>query len=169
MHQTHSLRTLLIAAAALLAPAGAQAQPAPFKVLITELYQLGPSFDLTGAVGDFYARVSIDGVVFDSDPSCSNSFSGALVPLLMFRNFSRGPDCFRVTPWMFTRELTPGTDPVKDLERGAHLFEVLLQGSRCIVAHCECGLATRKNVTRARESQSFSRARASPTPSCSRR
>lgn len=112
MRRTHPIRSLLAAAAALLAPAGALAQPASFKVMITELQQLGPSFDLTGAIGDFYARVSIDGVTTDNSPSCSNQFSGALVPLLMFRNFFHSPDCFRTTPWIFTRELTPGTDPV---------------------------------------------------------
>lgn len=89
------------------------AQAVPFKVMITELVQLDDGIDPDSSIGDFYAEVTIDGVVESNKPACGDSglFGGILVPFTLFKNFDAIPDCPKMTPWIFTKDLS-NSDPI---------------------------------------------------------
>ena len=95
-------------------PARAQAQTVPFKLYITELWQLDVNQDIgIGVIGDFYANVTINGVQQTNkqggDGACDDETStGLVVPLRLFRNFDRIPDCHVKTPWAFTQQVPAG-------------------------------------------------------------
>ena len=95
----------------------AQPQMVPFKLFITELWQLDDDQDpLVGLIGDFYARVTINGVEHRNDDSgdgaCDDESSlGIVVPLQLFKNFTKIPQCSKRTPWDFS-QLVPAGEPV---------------------------------------------------------
>jgi len=95
-------------------PALAQNQTVPFKVYITELWQLDINQDIgIGVIGDWYARVTINGVEQDNkqggDGACDDTTStGLIVPLQLFKNFKRIPECQVRTPWVFSQQVPAG-------------------------------------------------------------
>jgi hypothetical protein len=95
----------------------AQPQMVPFKLFITELWQLDDDQDpIVGLIGDFYARVTINGVEHRNDDSgdgaCDDESSlGIVVPLQLFKNFRKIPQCSKRTPWDFS-QLVPAGEPV---------------------------------------------------------
>jgi hypothetical protein len=99
---------LFLAVLAWSSPAGAQT--VPFKVYITELWQLDTNVDpVIGVIGDYYAKVTINGVEQDNKSACSDETStGLIVPLLLFKNFNAIPECSgKKTPWAFTQQVNP--------------------------------------------------------------
>jgi uncharacterized repeat protein (TIGR01451 family) len=98
---------------AALAPSPAVAQDVPFKVHITELWQLDASVDpFLGFMGDYYAKVTINGVTQSNNGACDDETStGILVPFRLFKNFDRVSDCSAKTPWIFT-QMVPAGSPV---------------------------------------------------------
>ena len=95
---------------ALALPSGAAAQNVPFKVFITELWQLDAGVDpVLGLIGDYYAKVTINGVEQSNSGACDDgSSTGILVPLQLFKNFNAASACGAKTPWMFTRDVPAG-------------------------------------------------------------
>jgi hypothetical protein len=95
-----------------LAPPAA-AQNVPFKVYVTELWQLDSGVDPgIGLIADYYARVTINGVELDNDGACDDgSLTGILVPYQLFRNFDKASECGARTPWVFSRDV-PANQPV---------------------------------------------------------
>jgi uncharacterized repeat protein (TIGR01451 family) len=96
-----------------LSPA-AIAQDVPFKVYITSLWQL----DLidsppAGLKGDYYAKVTINGVTQNNYGACDDGFSlsGLLVPFQLFDYFNRDSECSAATPWVFSQQV-PASQPV---------------------------------------------------------
>ena len=89
----------------------------PFKLYISELWQLDINQDIAlGVIGDFYAKVTINGVEHRNDSSgdgaCDDETStGLIVPLQLFKNFKKIPQCSKRTPWDFT-QLVPAGQPV---------------------------------------------------------
>jgi uncharacterized repeat protein (TIGR01451 family) len=104
----------LSAAAIVCAAVLASASPAraagtvPFKVYVTELWQLDDGIDPgLGRIGDFYARVTINNQTQENKGACDDETSaGILVPLQIFKNFGHISDCKR-TPWVFTQNVDP--------------------------------------------------------------
>ena len=98
---------LCLAVLSLAAPAAAQT--VPFKVYITELWQLDTVDTGLGYMGDYYASVTINGASQSNNGACDDPTSGGIiVPFQLFKNFSKVSDCSHRTPWAFTRQLTPG-------------------------------------------------------------
>jgi uncharacterized repeat protein (TIGR01451 family) len=100
-------------------PSKAAAQNVPFKVYITGLTQLDSGIDpLDGPIGDFYARVTINGVQQDNKngSGACNDGNGIdtvlLVPAPIFIWFSKIPECSVATPWVFT-QMVPAGQPVQ--------------------------------------------------------
>jgi len=83
-------------------------------VYITELWQLDINQDIgLGVIGDFYARVTINGVEQDNkqggDGACNDETStGLIVPMQLFKNFKKIPECQVRTPWTFSRSVPAG-------------------------------------------------------------
>lgn len=100
----------LLSLAALTGTSSAQVQTVPFKVYITELWQLDINQDIgIGVIGDFYAKVTINGVAHDNKGACDDDTStGLLVPLQLFKNFTAISDCKAKTPWVFTQQVPAG-------------------------------------------------------------
>ena len=96
--------------AALVWSSPADAQTVPFKVFITELWQLDTNVDPgIGAIGDYYAKVTINGVEQDNKGACSDETStGILVPFRLFKNFDKIPECGAKTPWVFSQQVPVG-------------------------------------------------------------
>jgi uncharacterized repeat protein (TIGR01451 family) len=92
------------------APPAAVAQDVPFKVYITELWQLDAGVDpVIGFMGDYYAKVTINGVTQNNNGACDDETStGIIVPFRLFKNFDRVPDCSAKTPWAFSRQVPAG-------------------------------------------------------------
>src|SRR5262245_34374429 len=96
------------------APARAQNSTVPFKVYITELWQLDDGMDpVIGVIADFYAKVTINGVEQSNqqgdEGACDSTTStGILVPFRMFKNFDRISECKVRTPWTFTQNVPAG-------------------------------------------------------------
>jgi hypothetical protein len=92
----------------------AQPQTVPFKLYITELWQLDVNQDIgIGVIADFYAKVTINGAELDNkqggDGACDDETStGLVVPLRLFRNFDAISDCHVKTPWAFSRQVPVG-------------------------------------------------------------
>jgi hypothetical protein len=109
-----SIYVLVLAMCAWPTNGRAQANMVPFKLYITELWQLDDIQDIgLGVIGDFYANVTIDGVEQSNkqggDGACDDETStGLIVPLRLFRNFDRIPDCHVQTPWAFTQQVPAG-------------------------------------------------------------
>ena len=107
-----SLLTLAVAMRA--SPARAQPPTVPFKLYLTELWQLDINQDIgIGVIGDFYANVTINGVGQSNkqggDGACDDTTStGLIVPLMLFRNFDRITDCHVKTPWAFSQQVPAG-------------------------------------------------------------
>ena len=105
---------LCLAATAWSSPARAQSQMIPFKVYITELWQLDINQDIgLGVIGDFYAKVTINGVEHDNkqggDGACDDETStGLIVPLRLFKYSDKIPDCHVRTPWVFSQQVPAG-------------------------------------------------------------
>jgi len=93
-----------------LVPSAAVAQEVPFKVYITELWQLDAGVDpFLGYMGDYYAKVTINGVTQNNNGACDDETStGILVPFRLFRNFDRVSDCSAKTPWVFSQQVPAG-------------------------------------------------------------
>jgi uncharacterized repeat protein (TIGR01451 family) len=91
-------------------PSPADAQTVPFKVFITEVWQLDADVDpIVGLIGDYYAKVTINGVEQDNNGACDDtSLTGIIVPLRLFKNFARDSACSAKTPWVFTAQVPPG-------------------------------------------------------------
>src|SRR4051794_30570379 len=93
---------LALVALALSSPVGAQT--VPFKVYITELWQLDTGVDPgLGLIGDYYAVVTINGVQMSNkqggDGACNDeSTGGILVPFQLFKYFDAIPQCPVKTP-----------------------------------------------------------------------
>ena len=104
----------LLCLAALSWSSPASAQNVPFKVYITELWQLDESVDPgIGLIGDYYAKVTINGVEINNRGACDDTTTtGILVPLQLFKNFSAISQCngFQ-TPWVFKMNV-PANQPV---------------------------------------------------------
>lgn len=109
-----AISLLTLAAAMWASPARAQPPMVPFKLYITELWQLDDIQDIgIGVIGDFYANVTINGVGQSNkqggDGACDDTTStGLIVPLRLFRNFDRIPDCHVKTPWAFSQQVPAG-------------------------------------------------------------
>ena len=109
-----AISLLTLAAAMWASPARAQPPMVPFKLYITELWQLDDIQDIgLGVIGDFYANVTINGVGQSNkqggDGACDDTTStGLIVPLRLFRNFDRIPDCHVKTPWAFSQQVPAG-------------------------------------------------------------
>lgn len=105
-----ALAICLVGLAAVAVPSRAAAQNVPFKVFITELWQLDAGVDpVIGMVGDYYARVTINGVEQSNGGACDDgSSTGILVPLQLFKNFNAASECGAKTPWLFTRDVPAG-------------------------------------------------------------
>jgi hypothetical protein len=90
--------------------AQAQTQTVPFKVYITELWQLDTNVDpVVGVIGDYYARVTINGVSHDNKGACRDGLtSGLVVPFRLFSYFDRIAECSARTPWLFTQDVPAG-------------------------------------------------------------
>jgi uncharacterized repeat protein (TIGR01451 family) len=88
----------------------AAAQDVPFKVYITELWQLDAGVDPgLGFMGDYYAKVTINGVEQSNSGACDDPTSGGIiVPFQLFKNFNKVPDCGARTPWVFARQVPAG-------------------------------------------------------------
>src|SRR5262245_6753600 len=73
----------------------AAAGDVPFKVYITELWQLDAGVDPgLGFIGDYYAKITVNGVDINNRGACSDETStGIIVPLQLFKNFSAIPEC----------------------------------------------------------------------------
>lgn len=86
------------------------AQDVSCKVLITELWQLDSGVDPgLGYIGDYYAKVWINGVEQNNNGACNDETStGILVPFQLFKNFSRISECSAKTPWVFSRQVPAG-------------------------------------------------------------
>jgi uncharacterized repeat protein (TIGR01451 family) len=108
LHRAVAAGLLLLAAIAWAAPA--EAQTVPFKVFITELWQLDTGVDPgIGLIGDYYAKVTINGVQASGGGSCNDeSTTGMIVPFQLFKNLSRIPECGSPTPWVFSRDVPAG-------------------------------------------------------------
>lgn len=93
-------------------PASAAAQTVPFKVFITELWQLDDGVDPgLGFMGDYYAKVTINGVAQENDGACDDPSSGGIiVPYQVFKNFKADSDCGARTPWAFTKMVDRNQD-----------------------------------------------------------
>jgi hypothetical protein len=104
----------LLCLAALAWSSPAFAQTVPFKLYITELWQLDVDQDIgIGVIGDFYAKVTINGVEHDNkqggDGACNDeSSTGLIVPLQLFKNFKKIPECQVSTPWVFSQQVPAG-------------------------------------------------------------
>lgn len=100
---------LLLVFAALCWPARAGAQTVPFKVYLTKLVQLDAGVDpVLGLLGDYYAKVTIDGMEQDNRGACDGpDVNGLIVPFELFEYFGAESHCGARTPWVFTRMLTP--------------------------------------------------------------
>ena len=89
----------------------------PFKLFITELWQLDVDQDIgIGVIGDFYAKVTINGTEQQNKflflGACDDiSSTGLVVPLQLFKNFKKIPQCNQRTPWDFS-QLVPAGEPV---------------------------------------------------------
>jgi uncharacterized repeat protein (TIGR01451 family) len=92
------------------APPAAVAQDVPFKVYITELWQLDAGVDpVIGFMGDYYAKVTINGVTQSNNGACDDeTSSGIVVPFRLFKNFDRVSDCSTKTPWIFSQQVPAG-------------------------------------------------------------
>ena len=98
---------LCLAIGAWAAPAAAQT--APFKVYITELWQLDDGVDPGIGMGaDYFATVTINGVSQDAGDCDDEGSTGILVPHQLFKNFARDSSCDDRTPWVVKRNLAPG-------------------------------------------------------------
>ncbi len=88
----------------------AAAENVPFKVYITELWQLDATVDPgAGLIADYYAKVTINGLTQDNNGACNDeSLTGISVPLQMFKNFNRIPQCKAPTPWVFSQQVPAG-------------------------------------------------------------
>ena len=89
----------------------AQAQTVPFKVFITELWQLDVGVDPgIGLIGDYYAKVTINGVEQNNSGACDDGLSpaGIIVPLQLFKNFTKISECKAKTPWVFSQQVPVG-------------------------------------------------------------
>ena len=97
--------------AALSWAAPASAADVPFKVYITELWQLDDNMDPgVGVIADFFAKVFVNGTEINNFGACDDSTStGILVPFRMFKYFDAISQCsaFR-TPWVFTYTVPAG-------------------------------------------------------------
>ena len=102
------IAVLCLAAVSWASPA--QAQNVPFKVYITELWQLDDGVDpVLGYIGDYYARVTIDGVEQSNNGACDDGSSGGIiVPFRLFKNFEAISQCSARTPWVFSRQVPAG-------------------------------------------------------------
>ena len=86
----------------------AEAQTVPFKVFITELWQLDQVDGPLGFIGDYFAKVTINGVEQSNKGACSDTLSTGLVtPFRLFQNFRAIDECGR-TPWVFTAQVPAG-------------------------------------------------------------
>ncbi len=101
---------LLFTIVGLAASTTAIAQEVPFKVYISELWQLDGGVDpLRGYVGDYYAKVTINGITQSNEGACEEtSSSGIIVPYQLFKNFSRVDYCKATTPWVFSQQVPAG-------------------------------------------------------------
>src|SRR5580765_6318679 len=89
----------------------ATAQTVPFKVFITELWQLDVGVDPgLGLIGDYYAKITINGVEHSNQGACDDGFSpnGIIVPLRLFKNFDKISECSAKTPWVFSQQVPVG-------------------------------------------------------------
>jgi uncharacterized repeat protein (TIGR01451 family) len=113
MRQLTLFTSMVVSFLMVLAPSLAMAQDVPFKVYITELWQLDAGVDPgLGFMGDYYAKVTINGVTQDNNGACDEeTSSGIIVPFQVFKNFTRVPDCSAKTPWMFS-QMVPAGQPV---------------------------------------------------------
>jgi len=60
-------------------------------------------------MGDYYAKVTINGVTQDNNGACSEgSSSGIYVPFQLFKNFDRVDACKTTTPWVFSQQVPAG-------------------------------------------------------------
>jgi len=101
----------LVCLTALTSASPANAQTVPFKVFITELWQLDTGVDLgIGLIGDYYAKVTINGVEQSNQGACDDGLSpnGIIVPLQLFKNFTKISECSAKTPWVFSQQVTVG-------------------------------------------------------------
>ena len=113
MRNRGAIAALALCLAALAWPSGAAAQTAPFKVHITELTQLDNIDPGLGYIGDFYAKVTINGVEQSNKGACDDTTStGIVTPFNLFKNFQAINECRHAkTPWVFTLEV-PTNQPV---------------------------------------------------------
>ena len=88
----------------------ADAQTVPFKVYITELWQLDANVDPgLGYIGDYFAKVTINGVAQDNEGACDDTTSGGIItPFQLFKNFNAISECGKRTPWVFTQQVPAG-------------------------------------------------------------
>jgi uncharacterized repeat protein (TIGR01451 family) len=102
--------TALACLVCLFAAPPALAQNVPFKVYITKLVQLDSGVDPgLGYLGDYYAKVTINGVEQSNPGACNEeTSSGIIVPYELFDNFSADGNCSARTPWAFSRLVPPG-------------------------------------------------------------
>lgn len=113
MRNRAAVAALVLGLAALAWPSAAAAQTAPFKVHITELTQQGIIDTGLGYIGDFYARVTINGVEQNNKGACDDTTStGIVTPFNLFKNFKAIDECRHArTPWVFTLDV-PTNQPV---------------------------------------------------------
>jgi uncharacterized repeat protein (TIGR01451 family) len=113
MRKRAAVATLVLGLVAVAWPSRADAQTAPFKVHITELTQLGFIDPGLGFIGDFYAKVTINGVEQSNKGACNDTTSTGLVtPFNLFKNFRAIDECRHAkTPWVFTADV-PTNAPV---------------------------------------------------------
>lgn len=108
-------RVCAILLATILWPAAttqAQTKMVPFKVYVTELWQLDSIDPVVGFIGDYYARVTINGVSHDNKGACRDGLvTGIVLPFRLFSYFTSIPQCTARTPWLFT-QLVPADEPV---------------------------------------------------------
>ena len=93
----------------------AQTQMVPFKLFITELWQLDVDQDIgLGVIGDFYAKVTINGTEHQNKFLFRGlrrriSSTGLVVPLQLFKNFKKIPQCSQVgRPGTFRSQVPAG-------------------------------------------------------------
>src|SRR5262245_64514001 len=102
----------LVCLAILLSPSHPAAQPqmVPFKVFITELWQLDILQDVVlGGIGDFYAKITINGVEHSNKGACRDDLlDNSVIPMLIFKNFGAIDACKAKTPWAFTQHVPAG-------------------------------------------------------------
>jgi uncharacterized repeat protein (TIGR01451 family) len=104
----------ILCLAAVVWPSPASAQNVPFKLMVTELWQLDENIDRgIGWIGDFYAVITINGREQHNKIACRDSTSGGIiVPFRLFKYGDKISQCGAETPWQFTEQVPRG-QPVR--------------------------------------------------------